>query len=324
MASASISNGQPARYFDLVNQPETLKLRNGLLIPASELKDFSEKRSSVPIEWDVNFGDVIDWSNDRPTEAYFVLEDRTLLKNPDRSGSGYLTIPYHVANTTGNVLLKYKYVIESIGKDNVSTIEMHPQDIFIKENWGELPHEILSSNVQFTYDPREEFLYANLPQISKSKEFQLGSTTMNNIQVWFTSTLIEQASFRVKYNFFGPLFQKYHQLYKLHMLSFSLPQTWSVAPGTTDIGHDNCHGEWIFQGDRQHLKEAKQNVHDFYKDLPYKFQPSMSIYVSLILLDLFGYFTGGGVAGGSHTISSSPRARSASSFITRNMIGASI
>lgn len=86
---------------------------------------------------------------------------------------------------TRNALLKYQNVIESIGKDNVSTIEMHPQDVFIKENWGELPEEILSFNAHFMYNPSQEYLLVSLPHISKSKEFKLGSTTMENIKVWF-------------------------------------------------------------------------------------------------------------------------------------------
>ncbi|CAF1153031.1 unnamed protein product [Rotaria sordida] len=268
MALTSINNEQPARYFDLVNKPETLKRENGLSIDDSTLKNFSENRTSIPADWDVSFGDVLNWSKDRPTEVYFVLEDRTLLKNPDRSGSGYLTIPFNVTRNIRNALLKYQHVIERIGKNNISTIEMHPEDIFIKENWGEVPHEILSSNVQFSYDPTEEFLYVNLPHISKSKAFKLGSTTMNNIQIWFTGAMEDQASFRIKYNFSGSQFHKYHDIYKLHNLNFSLPQTWSVEPGTTDIGHDHCNGEWIFHGDRKHLNEAKKSIHDFYKDLP--------------------------------------------------------
>jgi hypothetical protein len=98
MALADICIEQPARYFDLVNKPETLKRINGIPVADSEFKDFPANGISVPEDWDVSFGDVLNWSKGRPTEAYFVLEDRTLLKNPDRSGSGYLTIPFHVTS----------------------------------------------------------------------------------------------------------------------------------------------------------------------------------------------------------------------------------
>ena len=63
-----------------------------------------------------------------------------------------------------------------------------------------------------------------------------------------SSALEDQASFRVRYDFSGPQFQKYHDLYRLHSETFSLPKTWSVEPGTTDIGHDYSRGEWIFHG----------------------------------------------------------------------------
>jgi hypothetical protein len=98
MALASANIEQPARYIDLVNKPEGLKRTNGNPVADSELKDFPVDGTSVPEDWDVSFGDVLNWSKGRPTEAYFVLEDRTLLKNPDRTGSGYLTIPFKVTS----------------------------------------------------------------------------------------------------------------------------------------------------------------------------------------------------------------------------------
>ena len=87
---------------------------------------------------------------------------------------------------TRNALLKYEYVINGIGKDYVSTVEMRPDDLFIEKHWGRAPNEIHSRHVEFLYDPLEEFLYVNIPHVSKSKEFKLGSTTMKNIQLWFT------------------------------------------------------------------------------------------------------------------------------------------
>ncbi len=62
---------------------------------------------------------------------------------------------------------------------------MHPDDIFIQKNWGLVPIELRSRRVEFIYDPLEEFLYANIPYTSKSKEFKLGSTTMKDIETWF-------------------------------------------------------------------------------------------------------------------------------------------
>ncbi|CAF1187308.1 unnamed protein product [Rotaria sp. Silwood1] len=264
---ADILHDRTARYFDLVNNPELLKGIDGLPIADSDFKDFPAKGTKIPDNWDVSFGDVLNWSKGRPTEAYFVMEDRTLLKNPDRTGSGYLTIPFIITKNTRNALLKYEYVINGIGKDYVSTVEMHPDDVFIVKNWGQVPSEMHSRNVEFIYDPLEEFLYVNIPYTSKSKEFKLGSTTMKDIETWFSGALETQASFRVKYDFSGPQFQKYHDLYRLHEEDFSLPKTWSAEPGTTHVGHDFCRGEWIFHGDHKHLHEAKKNIQDFYKDL---------------------------------------------------------
>ncbi len=85
-----------------------------------------------------------------------------------------------------NALLRYEYVIQGIGKDYISSIEMHPQDVFIEKNWGQVPSDMISRNLEFIFDPLEEFLYVQIPHTKKSKEFQLGSTTMNDIHTWFT------------------------------------------------------------------------------------------------------------------------------------------
>lgn len=98
MALTGILNDRTARYIDLVNEPQSLKRTNGIPLADSEFKDFPANGSAIPTDWDVSFGDVLNWSKGRPTEAYFVMEDRTLLKNPDRTGSGYLTIPFIVTS----------------------------------------------------------------------------------------------------------------------------------------------------------------------------------------------------------------------------------
>ena len=76
-------------------------------------------------------------------------------------------------------------MINGIGKDYVSTVEMHPDDQFIQKNWGIIPEEIKSRHAEFIYDPLEEFLYINIPHTSKSKEFKLGSTDIKDIETWF-------------------------------------------------------------------------------------------------------------------------------------------
>jgi hypothetical protein len=106
MALENAATEQSARYFDLVKRPETLKRTNGSPVADTEFKDhLTTNGTSVPEDWDVSYGDVLNWSTGRPTEAYFVLEDRTLFKNPDRSGSGYLTIPL-VVTSKNSLFLK--------------------------------------------------------------------------------------------------------------------------------------------------------------------------------------------------------------------------
>ncbi len=118
MTSVDISNDRTARYFDLINKPESLKDIHGMPITDAEFRDFLTKNTIIPTHWDVSFGDVLNWSTGRPTEAYFVMENRTLLKNPDRTGSGYLTIPFHFTSKANMLFLEslfcFKFVQETL------------------------------------------------------------------------------------------------------------------------------------------------------------------------------------------------------------------
>ncbi|CAF0960042.1 unnamed protein product [Didymodactylos carnosus] len=253
-----------ARYFDLANKSEMLKKTNGQPVLEHEYKEVPTK---VPADWDVSPGDLLSWAKYRASETYFVLEDGTLLKNPDRSGSGYLTIPYLITQHTRNVMMMYEYVINELGKDYVSTIEMHPQDQFIIKNYGQLPEQMCTRNIEYIYDPLEKFLYVHVGGASgKSKEFKLGETSVKDIQQWYDGVKEEQAQFRVKYNFDGVNHQKYLQ-YKLQNEKIHVPKTWTIQPGITDAGHDHLRGEWILNGDRKHLNDAKKQIQEYYKDL---------------------------------------------------------
>lgn len=76
-------------------------------------------------------------------------------------------------------------MINGIGKDYVSTVEMRSDDQFIEKHWGIISEEIKSRHTEFIYDPLEEFLYINIPYTSKSKEFKLDSTDIKDIETWF-------------------------------------------------------------------------------------------------------------------------------------------
>lgn len=64
----------------------------------------------------------------------------------------------------------------------------------------------------------------------------------------YFSALEDQASFRVKYDFTGPHYQKYHDVYRLHENKFALPKTWTAETGTVNVGPDYSRGEWTFYG----------------------------------------------------------------------------
>ena len=63
-----------ATYFDLINQPNlSLKSKNNdEFIQSPKLP----RNLKVPTDWTVKPGDVLSWSEDRPTEVYLFVDIR--------------------------------------------------------------------------------------------------------------------------------------------------------------------------------------------------------------------------------------------------------
>ncbi|CAF0846011.1 unnamed protein product [Didymodactylos carnosus] len=268
------------KYFDLRTKPTDLKSKSGETIFESvdDIEEPPENGSEIPKQWNVHYGDVISWSYDRPTETYFVTKDGKFLKNPDLSGSGYLTIPLSITrDLTTNTLETYKNVIEQLTELVILPIELNPEDEFFsaKFNGSKIPKAYIKRNdIEYSYSPMEQQLTVQINKNGKkfTNEFPTDKEEkLNNIIKWIksidnsaTNPLINLI---VKCNFNDKSECDKVQKYKCFGI-IPLPKTWTCEQkGGAHFGQEQISATYKCQGPLSSKQEAIKKIKNFYKDL---------------------------------------------------------
>ncbi|UJR29096.1 hypothetical protein I4U23_010310 [Adineta vaga] len=267
-AKAKANNNQvtKATYFDLIANP------NGLIKSKSSgnvLKVAKPPRNlKIPDDWDVKPGDVISWSKERPTETFFVTSEGTLLKNPDKSGSGYLTIPLSISSQVSDVINYYSSVLDTLGRDNVSSIELLPTDAFFATHFSKQPLTASIRNrtdINYSFDPNDEILYVTLPtNPNQSQDFPLNSTKLDDIIQYISNENESKGKLTVKFNFEGKT-----TCNKVPRgIVTGLPSGWQCQQqGSLMFGENKIQGEWICEGPEKTKEKARKAIEKFYKGL---------------------------------------------------------
>lgn len=110
---------------------------------------------------EAKFGDVINFGDYRWTFCYIVGKDNVLIKNPDFSGAGYLSIPLEITQYLSDAVSKYS-------KLEVSDIELSVNDVFLTNWFGPLPEVFKEFKFRWSYTV--ECLDITFPN-NVSKEF---------------------------------------------------------------------------------------------------------------------------------------------------------
>ncbi|CAF2778522.1 unnamed protein product [Rotaria sp. Silwood2] len=267
LAKATTASNQQIKavYFDLVAQPnELIKSKStGKFIQLSK----PPRNLKVSDDWDVKTGDVLSWSEGRPTETFFVTSEGTLLKNPDTSGSGYLTIPLSITSQFSNAVDYFSSVLDSIGCNYVSSIELAPTDSFFEKNFSkELPASIQNrTDISYSFDPNDKVLYVTLASNPKqSQHFQLETTKIDDIIQWISTSNETKAKFIVKYNFEGK-----ETCSKVPRgIIMGLPGGWQCEQqGSMLFGENKIQGEWKCEGTEKTKEKARKAIEKHYKGL---------------------------------------------------------
>lgn len=205
-----------------------------------------------------NYGDLVSFSTYRDTRTMFIGKNGKLVDNPDYTDAGYLTIPYEITQYLKNATHKYKDI-------EYSFIDLRHDDNFLEEKIG----KNLNPEYKYVYDPYEEIIYVDYPNSSKN-EFDINSTSKEDIEAFYEGSKKEQSKIKVFYELRGndmkKFKDKYGSLYKLPII----PNTWKVYSGSGGGGSNYSSGYNHFNGPTESLAEVMEKINIFYEGFNYK------------------------------------------------------
>ena len=204
---------------------------------------------------------------------FSVTNDQTLLKNPDTSGSGYLTIPLSISEHFPDALNYFSNVLDKIGRNYVTSIELSPTDSFFTSNFSKksFPTSILNrKDIHYSFDPNEEVLhvsFASNPE--RSKEFPLKTTKTDEILQWIDEENEIQTKFIVSFHFQGKDLCKKAP----RGIVKGLPSGWTCEQeGSMTIGSDQIQGSWKCHGPEKSKVNARKAIDKFYRGFQVEIQ----------------------------------------------------
>jgi hypothetical protein len=148
-------------YDDKIKTDDFLKFKN-----ISDLFKFISKG----LEY--NYGDLVAFSKYRDTQTFIIGKEGKLIKNPDYSYAGYLSIPYEITKYLYNAVEKYSEI-------EVQYIDLRFDDNFIKENIN-TDENVLLETFQISYNIETQQLYLDFPN-NKTNVFNIENTTSKEI-----------------------------------------------------------------------------------------------------------------------------------------------
>ncbi|CAF2170369.1 unnamed protein product [Rotaria magnacalcarata] len=255
-----------ATFFDLVTRPnESIKSKTtGKFVELSNIPTDLK----IPNDWDVKPGDILSWSNYRATETYFVTHESMLLKNPDTSGAGYLTIPLSITSLFPDAVNYFFPALNVIGRSYIASIELAPTDFFFISNFTKepLPTSIINrNNLSYSFDLNEEVLYVTrLSNSNETQHFPLQATKTSDIIQWILSLDETKTKINVKFNF-----EDKEMCRKVpHGIITGLPAGWQCEQKDILMYSENkIQGEWLCEGPEKTNEDARRAIAHFYEGL---------------------------------------------------------
>ena len=161
-------------------------------------EDFSTFRNITDLfrfinkDLEYNYGDLVAFSKYRDTQTYIIGKEGKLIKNPDYSCAGYLTIPYEITNCLDNALEKYSEI-------EIQYIDLRFDDTFIKENLNTKSCKILEKwNWKFSYNYETQELDITFPN-NTNNIYDVKKTSANKILKWYNGSKLDQTEIEVNF-----------------------------------------------------------------------------------------------------------------------------
>jgi hypothetical protein len=197
-----------------------------------------------------------------------VTSEGTLLKNPDTSGSGYLTIPLSITSQFSDALDHFSSVLNGVGLNYVTSIELPPTDSFFAAHFSKksLPTSIKNRNdISYSFDPNEEVLYVtHASNPNQSQHFSLDTNKIDDIIQWISTGNEDKTKLIVKFSFEGK-----ETCSKVPRgIVTGLPAGWQCEQqGSLLLGENKIQGEWKCEGPEKTKEKARKAIEKHYKGL---------------------------------------------------------
>tara|TARA_B100001093_G_C26838345_1_gene1019405 strand:- start:2245 stop:3003 length:759 start_codon:yes stop_codon:yes gene_type:complete len=214
-----------------------------------------------------NFGDLVAFSDYRDTDTYIIGKEGELVRNPDYSDSGYLTIPYEITKYLDNAVEKYSNV-------EAMYIDLRYDDKFILENINTKSCKILEKwKWELTWNYNNN-LYVKFPN-GKGHEFNPKSSSAYTIKKWYEASHEEQTKVKVYYEISDASYYKFLEKYGKDNYEWlhaepKIPSTWSIQKSSSGGGSANHYCNYIYHGPSKDKEKIITSINKFYKGFNYK------------------------------------------------------
>lgn len=234
-------------------------------------------KEALIVEHGLSHGDVVSFDDYRDIDSYIVLckEDGTvtLVRNPDDSAAGYLTIPEEVLASIHDSVTFYQDVLVSTYGSLI--LNLSPQDKFIVDHLGQVPNDWKFS-LEFV-DGEVYNLSINVPGYETWESFDPNDVSRELIEKrYFSGSPLTTVHVRIELH--GKEYQDYKAKYSWAD-SPSIPSGWLKKNyGGSSGGADYRKWGWRFTGPQSEEEEVRKSIADFLKGFTYTFeeQPSFS------------------------------------------------
>ncbi len=122
-----------------------------------------------------NYGDLVAFSDYRDTGTYIIGKEGKLVKNPDYSDSGYLTIPYEITQYLNDAVGKYS-------ETEVMFIDLRYDDKLILDKINSTSDK-LPKEWKYTYYTPENEISVKFP--NSQHTFSIKDTSAFKIKKWY-------------------------------------------------------------------------------------------------------------------------------------------
>ena len=210
---------------------------------------------------DANYGDVFKCSDSRDCYSFFLGKNGSMVKNPDYTNSGYLSIPYEITQHLQDAVSKYEDV-------DYFHIDLRYDDNFIRSKLGVVSEEF---QFKFRWDRNQRLLIVIFPN-KVSHGFDVSKETLEDVLAFYEGSKKEQATVNVCWSLSGNAYARYmqkNQISLTRMVTPSKPATWSTFTRRSSGGMGSRSTLDVYTGPLDEMPGMVQVLQDFYRGYEY-------------------------------------------------------